>query len=508
MDPKATAMLDKARSDRRRSNFKKALSRLDEAIGKFPRELPLFTEGIDVAMEAGESLKALQYIKDAQRRLPDERFQIWSFATEKTGLYNDPIVAKFLMEHAVRTGDLISARSVADNIKEHTADELLRRIRTKKKTLSTAAGGGLSVGDDLENNTLNEALLCLRLNRISEAMDGILGVIDGGHRTNGRFEPFLTDLERQYRDRGEVSFVLGCHFLATGRADRALEKIIRAVDLVPSLTDSAIERIESLTADPSLHGDERQLFLARLFIGKGESRRAAGILEQLLEGDPKRAIDILETVEPHVTAVGDHLDLHYLYIDAAISLGRAEAAAVLLRKIYQEKRHRSGLLSWLDRRTRSRSIPDQILVFSAETALNEGMYGKAIEIFKEVLSRAPQEELTIKQLLSRHRSNALIGHYYNERFRESELQARAAQPEFETFDQLGFPAPGESGQSGGTPCPPEPIRRDEETSGDDGGGFHLGAGEPRADFGIDNHDFSLGAGATDDALYDEPRRRP
>jgi tetratricopeptide (TPR) repeat protein len=512
MSQKTSATLEKVRNDRRRSNFNKALSRLDEGIKKFPRELSFFTEGIDIAMEAGESLKALQYLKTAQKRLPDDRFEIWSFATEKTGAYNDPIVGKFLIEHAVRSGDLIAAQSVADNLKEHTADELLRRIRTKKQTLNTAFGGGLTGGDDLTHNMVSEAVLCLRLDRFSEAMDGCLGILDEKPRAGLQLEPFLANLERQHRHRGEVSFVLGCCYLISEQYGKALEKIARAIELAPSLTVSAIERVESLKNDSLLSVDDRQLFLAGLLIGKNEERRAAGMLGQVLERSPSRALEVSEMLEPRVNTIGEQLDLHYLYVDAALVLGRTEAVTGMLRKVYQAKQHRSDLLAWLDRRSRERSIPAEVLFFSGETALNEGMYGKAIEIFKEILSYGPREEPAIKQLLTRHRSNPLVEHFYKERFDERAIQTRAAQPEFETFDRLEFPAVGKPEKTDSKTPVSEAPRRNDAAPGFAADGFSLGSNAMPNDIGFDNHDFSLGINDPTDtgeqatAETDRPRR--
>ena len=144
MNPKASASLEKACQDRRRSNFKKALSRLEDGINKFPKELGLYTEAIDVSMETGEALKALQFFRKARQALPNDAFELWSFTVEKVGTYNDPIVGKFLLDYAINNEELSSAQAVLENLKDYTADALLERIRTKKQTLSSAIGDGFA----------------------------------------------------------------------------------------------------------------------------------------------------------------------------------------------------------------------------------------------------------------------------------------------------------------------------------------------------------------------------
>ena len=97
MNAKVSSTLDKVGQDRSRSHFEKALSRLEDGIKKHPKELRLYTEAVDVAMESGESLKALQFFKQAQKRLPDDMFELWTFAADKVGLYNDPIIGRYLV---------------------------------------------------------------------------------------------------------------------------------------------------------------------------------------------------------------------------------------------------------------------------------------------------------------------------------------------------------------------------------------------------------------------------
>ncbi|UCH85445.1 MAG: hypothetical protein JSW50_07090 [Candidatus Latescibacterota bacterium] len=496
MNSKVSSTLDKVRHERSRSNFKKALSRLDDAIKKFANELSLYTEGVELAMEAGESLKALQYIKTARGQFPDRRFEVWSFAIEKTRSYNDPIVGKFLIEHAVRSGDLTAAHSVAHSLKDHTADELLQRIRTKKQTLNSAFGGGMSVADDLMFNALSDALLCVRLSRFTEAMNGFLDILDENQRTPSQIEPFLAGLERDNRHNGELVYVLGCCYLISGQFDKAKKKISRALELSPSLRESAIQRVDSLDNNSAVSMDDHHMFLAGLLVG-ADDRRACELLSQLLDRSPNRALEVLEMLEPTVVTLGDDISLHYIYVDAAILSGRAETATGLLRKIYQVKKHRPDLSVWLDKRFRRQNCSVEILKFAGETALNEAMYGKAVEIFKEVLAHDPQLAPAIKELLARHRSNPLVDHFLRDRFNNAPIQARAAQHDFETYDRVDFaPAAHEEEVSESENDHDASLDRDFSSTE-----FSLGEDEQPAESGFDNRDFSLGmntAATTDD----------
>ncbi|UCG50576.1 MAG: hypothetical protein JSW58_10230 [Candidatus Latescibacterota bacterium] len=506
MNSKASVALEKAQADRRRSNFKKALSRLDEGIDKYPNELILYTEAIDIAMETGESLKALQYVKTAQRRLPEDTFEILTFASEKVGTYNDPIVGKFLVEHAIKSEDLSAAHAVVENLKEHTADDLLQRIRTKKQTLATAFGGGLSVKNDLVNNAITEALLCLRLHRLAEAMDGFVQVLDQKPELHGALEPLLAELERQHAENGELSFALGCCYLAGTKHEKGIAKIIRGAKEVPSLAEQAIQRIESLGDRPEFPAERRQLYLAELHIDKGEDLRAFDMLDPILKKNPTRAADILELLEPRVREISEPLQLHYLYVDAALAVGRRDTAISFLRRIYRIKSHRGDVIAWLDKKSSDRSTPVEVCVFFGEVALKEGMFGKAIEIFKEALSRGPQEESTIKELLSQHSSVPVIQHFLNERFDAANSSHRTTPYEFENYDRLE-PSPS-TPQFSGDVGPESSAKRGErggeaEFTHDQ---FALGEAEAERtdDVGFDNRDFSLDMDGADSKTATPP----
>jgi tetratricopeptide (TPR) repeat protein len=250
------------------------------------------------------------------------------------------------------------------------------------------------------------------------------------------------------------------------------------------------------------------MFLAKLLIGKEEDGRVTRLLKQVLDKSPNRALDVLELLESHVINLGDNTVLHFVYIDAALLLGRAETVITMLRKIYQAKKHRANLVSWLDQQFRDRSVPAEILSFSGEIALKEAMYGKAIEIFKEILSYGPQDEPAIKEILSQYRSNSLVDHFLRDQFNEAPIQARTAQPEFETCDRLNFvppKKPKETEDDNSIPGAQGQNDRHPEFAADE---FTLGSDESSSELGLDNHDFSLGLGNSEAPPAETAEQQP
>ena len=439
MNPKASATLEKACEDRHRSHFKKALDRLEEGVEKFPGEFPLYTEAIDVGMEAGESLRAIQIFKKAQLKFRDEAFEIWTFTAEKVGTYNDSIMGRFLLEHAVKNGDLAAASSILENLKDHAVSELVERIRTKKQTMSVALGSGPAAREEIALFTLTEALLSLRLGCLPAAMDGFVEALEESPGAAKKIEPFLADFESRHDESGEMSFALGCCLVARADYSQGLAKLARATRSTPSLAPRVIERIESLEESPDLSPDLRDLTLAQLYMGQGDRGRASRILKKIIERTPLRAADAVDLLRTAVEQIDEDLETHFIFVEAAFAASRRETALGHLRKIYKDKRHTNRLVEWLESRTKSQSGSTEVQLFFAETALNEGLYGKAIEIFKEILSRGPQEDPMIRELLSKHQSVPGVRAFYNERFGASPAREKESAFELERYETNGFP---------------------------------------------------------------------
>lgn len=506
MNPKASAILEKACEDRRRSHFDKALSRLEEAFGKFPKELALYTEAIDVGMEAGESLKTIQILRKSQRELPEDAFELWTFTVEKVGVYNDPIVGRFMLEQAIKTGDVTASYSILQSLSDHAASEMLEHIRKKKQTMSLAMGTGHAARDDVVSFTLAEALLHLRLGLLAEAVEGFVRTLDENPGFFKPLEPFLTDLERQHGDKGEASFALGCCHIAGGRPSQGIESLARAARRTPSIAARAIAKIETLGDLPGLSIDVREATLADLYLKQNETRRSCEILSAMLERNPGTAGQVVDILKPAVENVGDDLETHFVFVEAAVAAGRRETALSQLRKIYGRREHRAPLVGWLETKSRSESFAAEVQFFFAETALSEGLYGKAIDIFKEMLSRGKDEQAPIKELLSRHQSNPLVQRFYTERFGASSARQKETTCEFERYDDSRLAPPKAQGLAlddaeNTSPCRQDPpgsnLERVASPSFETAEPVSLeDPGVP--DTGIDNRDFSLAMHAPDD----------
>ena len=135
MGSKSLAILEKVHQERSRGDYDKALKRLSDGIARHPHDLQLYREAIDISLEAGESLEAIQYFKRTQHLFPDHYDDLWTHGVDKVRAFNDAIFGKFLLDVAIKKRELQSAADVLVQLKDHTANELLKRTRKVNSTI-------------------------------------------------------------------------------------------------------------------------------------------------------------------------------------------------------------------------------------------------------------------------------------------------------------------------------------------------------------------------------------
>ena len=118
MSTKAPSILQKVQHDRGRGNYDKALKRLTDGIRKYPGEVELFKEAVEVGLEAGESFEAVQFFRRAYVKFPAKAFELWQHAQDNVEKFNDPVLAKFMIEHAIKKRELQQAYEVAAKLKD------------------------------------------------------------------------------------------------------------------------------------------------------------------------------------------------------------------------------------------------------------------------------------------------------------------------------------------------------------------------------------------------------
>lgn len=404
MDNKARSALDKAIQEKAQGNHGKALKRLNETITKYPKELELYLEAVDVCLDAGESLQATQFLKRAHTQFPSDREQIMTLAGEKSRALNDPVLGKFLLEQLIKSRDLEQASQSLEDLPDRAIRDLLQRTRTKRQSMTSAAHGGYSLKGEMVTNALSEALLCLRLGRLKEAARTFLQLIDDKPAENEVLEPFLAGLEKALNKSGRVRIVYAVSLLRANNPERAMQRLVTAVRLEPGLADECLEIIREYTESredtlPCIDGA-----LVEILLSRGDIARAAELLSEELETQPSRATEIMSLVKQYLDTTEDTLALHYLFMDAALQAEQTLRVLETLKHIDRDKSLRPDLLEWLDTKEGEKFLPPEILVFHGQIAIEEGHEERAAEVLSAVCASSHSDIPAVVRLLEKHRN--------------------------------------------------------------------------------------------------------
>ena len=466
MGAKSAAILEKVSQDRRRGDYNRALQRLSDGISKIPDDMLLYEEAIDVALEAGESMNAVHFCKQAHARLPSYFEDLWEFAAAKVAAYNDPVLCKFLLELAVKKRQFKNGEAVLENLKDHTADELLKRTRTKMQSLSTAMSSGFAFKGEMIVGALSEAMLCLRSKRFAEAAKSFMRILDEKPVEHEGLTPFFAHLEKKYSKKGPIIYALGCCYLHTEQYMKAMPKLLQGVTLTPSFADDAITRLELLRDKRGLSAVDIDFGIARIYIANGDTKRGAKRLSAILAKNQARAPRIMDLLAAHVEEVTEEGYLDYIYIEAAILAEKSEKALAHIKAIYRDRRRRTDLVPWLDTKRQERSLPLDIMTYFGEIALEQNMFEKAVEIFRNVLSQSPNDARMIDALLAPHISEPSVKKLHHQLAESTpdvaasdglEIEHYGGQNEF-TLDQHSGPKPAKPRPQRKQPPKPKPEK--------------------------------------------------
>ena len=446
MNARIRSALEKARSEKARGHYDKALRRLEDALRREPGDLELYIEAADACLEAGEPLQATSWCKRAATRLPAERERIHAFARERMRAMSDPVLGRYLLVDAVKRRAYDEALSTLEDLPDHTVRDLLRRIRTKRQSLGAAERGGYSMRGERLTHDLCEAVLDLRLERFTDAARVLMAVLEEKPVENETLEPFVAAQEKAHPKVARLRLVYAMCLATSNHPVQAMERIVRAARLDPALAGEGLDLARSLCERFDERPPEIDRALAELLILDGAAGRAAEILAAQLEARPSSARAVMELIDACRDAAGDDDALEAVYLDAARVLEQFPVVARRLRE--RASRHGAeAALAWLESRSREGFFPVDVMELHAELALEAGRPEEAAEILRAVVATAPGEVARVEGLIER----APQDHPAIEALRESIAGAHATSTpaasgmsddddafEFENFDRSGF----------------------------------------------------------------------
>jgi hypothetical protein len=402
MDNRLSSVLEKILILKHKGSLSKALDKLGDVIKKNPHEIKPYIEAIDISLEAGESLQAWQYFKEASSNCRDHRDQIWAFAKEKIKSYDDPVLAKMLMEHAIRDRDLESGRQITLNLQPHTATELLQRTLVKKKTLISNSGDESLLQRDLLINLFSEALLCLRIGKPKEAIKIFIHILDNKPVENQVLKPFLLQLQESMPDNSSIHYASGCSYLTSKKYREAISAFIKSVRINQAFADDIIDRMEKMRKTNGPMPEDLEMVLSEIYLIKGKPEKAVVLINYILKRHREKAPAIFDLISRFQNDAEESRILQYALIESAILAKLDNQAIDKIKQIYQDTDQRDALLAWLDKKYTDHLLPADMLLTYAEIALDERMTERAVPICRDLSEMSPIDIPSILRLLEKH----------------------------------------------------------------------------------------------------------
>ncbi|NIM20690.1 MAG: hypothetical protein GTO51_10760 [Candidatus Latescibacteria bacterium] len=439
MDPKIASILEKIGRERSKGNHSKALKRLSEAIEKFPGEIQLYKDGIELGLEAGEQLRSIQFLKKSMLKFAGEREMLWEFALTQVKKYSEPILGKYLLDQSIKKRDLIAGLRVVQYLDERAARDLLSRTQMKKQTLSSAARGGQALSGELLINELSEALLNLRTGRVSEAIECFVLHLDRKPEECRDFEPFFQELEKSYPQKGTVRYALGSCLLLSNQIEKGVKKIAQAVKLNASLADKSAEILETIKSQNDSPPESLEIALLETYLMQGDAKKVSAHAQSILDKRPHSAQLILDSINSSLGKDPENLELQKFYLDLALSSGQNQRILGHLKNMCENPSTRRDILEWLDVQLKDGALSVEIQLFFGKEVLEDGRVDWAIDIFRETASSYPNDAPSIAHILEKYlKVDPKIGELYRELDAESASAQNSDGFDVQQFEKSEF----------------------------------------------------------------------
>ncbi len=470
MNDKALAAQQKARQERKRGLHAKAVKRLEQAIAATPDELELYLDAVDAALEGGEVMQATHFLKLAQDRFTKEKDRLSAFIEEKLSLVHDPALARFAIENMVKLRDLESALKLLGLVPEHTARDLLTRVRTKKQTLRSASHGGYTLRNELLTNELMSATLSLRIGNLKEAVTTVVQILDEKPVEHKMLMPFLSSLEGTHLKSGRVRFARACAMLAAGNELEAIGRFLEAAKLEPPVAALCAERLTALRETTKARAKVDRA-LAEVLLLKGDLQEAAGFLREYLAGsletNNEAGREVMLLLRPYIDPAGGLNECTWVALDAAMTIEQSNVALELLRPLHQRGECTAELCDWLDAKSKEVPVTGDMKLFHATLSLELKRHERAAEMLESVCETSPADAAAAIGLLDRHRSEhpSLEALYKKHSAPEPLDDSAPGEGDFQVFENREFKFQGSAPAPNTPPKPAEskPAQRFADT---------------------------------------------
>ncbi|HET6349152.1 MAG TPA: hypothetical protein VFH88_08720 [Candidatus Krumholzibacteria bacterium] len=401
MNEKVASIIQKAQQERKRSQFPRALKRLEQGIASHPDELDLYLEAVDTAIDGGELLQATNLLKTTQDKFVRERERVQQFVSDKLQTVHDPSLARCVVEHAVKRRDLEGALALLENVPDHIVRDLQNRTRTKAQSLKSASHGGYTLRGETVSNEITNAVLSVRLGNLKEAVITIVNVLAEKPVEHKVLDGFLASLAAKNGKSGRINYARGCALRAGGNEVEAVHELVEGARLEPACAANCAEQLQAMLENAKHPGKVRRALGEALLI-KGDTDGAASVLREYLAENTENAREVIMLLRPFIDNAAELNACTWLAVELALGLEQSSVAMELLRGL-QQHGHASDVYAWLEAHAGAAGAPD-VAMFHASLALDQKQYERAVEILERVCSGSKEQVTPVLSLIEKHRS--------------------------------------------------------------------------------------------------------
>ncbi len=341
-------ILKKISQDRLRGDHKRALRRALDGLEKWPDDLDVAMEAIQLCFELSDFKQAVTLLKTTIRKHPKMFSQILDFSRESFKQTFNPLLGSFIIETLMRSRNIDAVRDMFRTSSDDYIAGLIKRSETRSRGLLERGDTG---GAGYTDNELILGLLYISSGESAKAVGPLgraLANSPGDAQTIGSV---LLELERERPGDPTLKFYLGMASQILSHPDKAEARFFQAAEL----ENAPLEEILSYVTGLEEHSKNFLMLTGELLIRSSrESEGASRIIDYLaLEDggwDQGAEADSIKALFPGCIDRKDFalkrlsllppVNLHHdeiisLYCKTAAGAGRVKEAVGELEKIFE-----------------------------------------------------------------------------------------------------------------------------------------------------------------------------
>lgn len=335
-------VLKKIQQDRQRGDLKRALDRALDGLQKWPDDLNLAMETIQLCIDTSDYVQAVTQMKAAIRQHPPSRSQILSFAKETFTIHPHPTLGSFIVELLMRSRDIDNIRDLIRTSPQEFVDGLLKKAETRSAGMRDR---GDTKTSSFTDNEILLGLLYMSTGNSAEAPSPLGRALATSPENVQVVGELLLELERDLPENASIKFALGLASFMLARPEKAEKRFFQCVELSDPPLDSMLKLIDSSEE----HSPAHFLLRGELLIRSERPEEGIPLIRDFLEGKEDARLtssesypdekDRREMVMSRVLTLPDemmvHEELAFLAADTAASLERVKEAVELLETLFR-----------------------------------------------------------------------------------------------------------------------------------------------------------------------------